>query len=127
VVEQSALSLNLFFKCLGIVTIVIIVTFGVSLQNVTCWEHVSVFAFIASVWTHPIETVQILFHCVNKGLARDNRIRHSACLRSWITVDVNACLLLLLNRQVVRVLALLSLFAHTSFEVAAERVFEVDF
>ena len=87
----------------------------------------SVLAFVASIRADPIETIQVLLNSIDKALARDDCIGYFARLRSRVLVDIDTCLLLLLNRQVVRILALLSLFTNASFEVAAKRVFVVDF
>lgn len=80
----------------------------------------AVSAFVATIWTDPVEAVKLLFYGVQELSARDDGVRGLADFGARVYVVVDVTLFLVLNRHVVRVFALLAFFANASFEVSAK-------
>ena len=81
-----------------------------------------VLTIISSIRTSPVETIQVLLHCIEEILARDDCVGCSTELRTRIRIQINVVASVILKRQVVTVLALFALLANASLEVGAKRL-----
>ena len=124
--QSSSLLLDLLFKRHLFITTVFLLGALVAVEDVACWQHVAVLTVVTAVAALPVEPVKVLLHGVQELFAGDDSVWRFANLDTGVRVKIDGHASVVLQAEVVTVLALLSFLADTGLEVGAKSVLQID-